>query len=151
MRFVFLVVAFVTFLLDRVTKILAVKELHHPVDLIPGFLTLRFVENRGAAFSLFAGSSETVRKLFLLVIPVAVVLAVFYYAFTRRELSLRLSVALGLIAGGALGNLYDRFLKGSVVDFIDFHLGSYHYPTFNVADVGVFLGTVLLIFSLRKS
>ena len=151
MRFVFLVVAFVTFLLDRVTKILAVKELHHPVDLIPSFLTLRFVENRGAAFSLFAGSSETVRKLFLLVIPVAVVLAVFYYAFTRRDLSLRLSVALGLIAGGALGNLYDRFLRGSVTDFIDFHLGSYHYPTFNVADVGVFLGTVLLIFSFRKS
>jgi len=151
MRFVFLVVAFVTFLLDRVTKILVVKELHHPVDLIPGFLTLRFAENRGAAFSLFAGSSETVRKLFLLVIPVAVVLAVFYYAFTRRELSLKLSVALGLIAGGALGNLYDRFLRGSVTDFIDFHLGSYHYPTFNVADVGVFLGTVLLVFSFRKS
>ncbi len=151
MRFVFLFVVFITFLLDRVTKILAVKEFHHPIDVIPGFFTLRFAENRGAAFSLFAGSNEVVRKLFLLVIPVVVILAVFYYAFTKREQSFRLSVALGLIAGGALGNLYDRFLKGSVIDFIDFHFGSYHYPTFNVADVGVFLGTVLLVFSFRRS
>ena len=151
MRFLFFAVTLVTFFLDRLTKFLVVAELHRPLDLIPGFLSFWVTKNRGAAFSLFSEGNEFIRKVFLLIIPVLVVIGIFYYVLSRKDLNLRLSVSLGLIAGGALGNLYDRFFNGGVVDFIDLHFGSYHYPTFNVADVGVFLGTLLLIFSFRRS
>jgi len=151
MRWTFLITVFLTFLLDRITKFLAVKEFYHPVSVIPGLFSLRLAENRGAAFSLFSSGNEVVRKLFLLFIPAAVVLFIFYYAFSRKDLNYKLSISLGLIAGGALGNLYDRIFYGRVVDFIDFHFRNYHYPTFNVADMGVFIGTLLLLVSYRKS
>jgi len=151
MRWTFLLTVFLTFLLDRITKFLAVKELYHPVSVIPSLFSLRLAENRGAAFSLFSSGNEVVRKLFLLFIPAAVVLFIFYYAFSRKDLNYKLSISLGLIAGGALGNLYDRIFYGRVVDFIDFHFRNYHYPTFNVADMGVFIGTLLLLVSYRKS
>lgn len=151
MRAVFLLTLFLTFLLDRVTKFWALKELHRPISVIPGLFSLSLAENRGAAFSLFSGGNEVIRKIFLLLIPLFVVLGIFYYVFKRENLSPVLSVSLGLIAGGALGNLYDRFFNGKVVDFIDFHFRNFHYPTFNVADVGVFVGTVLLIFFYRRS
>ncbi len=151
MRKLFIFTALSVFILDRLTKLWAVRELHQPISVIPGFFSLRLAENRGAAFSLFSGGNEFMRKLFLLVIPVSVVLAIFYYVFTRKELNRSLSISLGLIAGGALGNLYDRFFNGRVVDFIDFHFRNFHYPTFNVADVGVFIGTVLLLILYRKS
>ena len=151
MRKLFIFTALSVFVLDRLTKLWAVRELHQPISVIPGFFSLRLAENRGAAFSLFSGGNEFVRKLFLLVIPVVVVLAIFYYVFTRKELNRGLSFSLGLIAGGALGNLYDRLLSGRVVDFIDLHFKNYHYPTFNVADVGVFAGTLFLLILYRKS
>ncbi len=62
-----------------------------------------------------------------------------------------LSVALGLVAGGALGNVIDRILYGAVVDFLDFHIGDWHWPAFNVADSAITVGVVLLILDSLKS
>lgn len=138
-----------SFLFDRVTKFLAVELLRSPLILIPGVLDLRIAENRGAAFSIFSGSSEPVRKLFLIVLPVLVVLGIFLYSFKNRP-SPPVQLSLGLIAGGALGNLYDRIIYGKVVDFIDFHVGSWHYPTFNIADVAVSLGVLILLLFYGK-
>ena len=149
MKYSFLVALVASFLADRVTKILALKYLlNHPVPVVPGFFSLRLAENSGAAFSLFSDGNELVRLFFLVLVPLGVVVYIFYYAF-KREPSPVLSVSLGLIAGGALGNLYDRILSGKVVDFFDFYLKSFHYPTFNVADVCVFLGTLTLLFFRR--
>ncbi|RUM91695.1 MAG: signal peptidase II [Thermovibrio sp.] len=150
MRTIFLLTSLTTFFFDRVTKFLALKELNHPVEVIPGFFSLRLAENRGAAFSIFSTGSEPVRKFFLIVVPLLICIYIIYYVLKNR-LSLRISISLGLIFGGALGNLYDRVFSGKVLDFLDFYIGNYHYPTFNVADVAVFLGTVLLILSWRKS
>jgi signal peptidase II len=150
MRTIFLLTSLITFFLDRITKFLALKELNHPVEVIPGFLSLRLAENRGAAFSIFSTGSEPVRKFFLIVVPLLICIYILYYVLKNR-LSPKISISLGLIFGGALGNLYDRVFIGKVLDFLDFYIGNYHYPTFNVADVAVFLGTVLLILSWRKS
>jgi signal peptidase II len=150
MRTIFLLTSLITFFLDRITKFLALKELNHPVEVIPGFLSLRLAENRGAAFSIFSTGSEPVRKFFLIVVPLLICIYILYYILKNR-LSPKISISLGLIFGGALGNLYDRVFIGKVLDFLDFYIGNYHYPTFNVADVAVFLGTVLLILSWRKS
>ncbi|SMO33643.1 signal peptidase II [Balnearium lithotrophicum] len=150
MRTIFLLTSLIIFFLDRVTKFLALKELNHPVEVIPGFFSLRLAENRGAAFSIFSTGSEPVRKFFLIVVPLLICIYILYYVLKNR-LSPRISISLGLIFGGALGNLYDRVFSGKVLDFLDFYIGNYHYPTFNVADVAVFLGTVALILSWRKS
>ena len=152
MRALLLITALVSFLLDRLTKLWAVKTLSTgTITVIPGLFELRYAENRGAAFSLFSSAPEPLRKLFLLLIPLLITLFVLYYGLFKVKDRLG-ALALGLILGGALGNIYDRLFYGRVVDFLDFYFKSYHYPTFNLADVSVFLGVLLLIYrSLRES
>jgi signal peptidase II len=130
------------FLLDRVTKLWAERTLaDHPIDVIGGVLTLRFTTNSGGAFSL-GRSAPWFFAAATLVVSALIVLT----AFHRR--SVLSSVALGLILGGALGNLADRALRGpglrgQVVDFIDFHV----WPVFNAADSAVVIGAILLAVS----
>lgn len=100
---------------------------------------MRHLENKGAAFSILQG-----KTIFLILMVSIVSLAILYFLIKYKHKFLRLS--LSLILGGALGNLYDRiFSGGSVVDFLEFHFGSYVFPTFNVADILVVVGTILLM------
>ncbi len=146
----FFLTTFAIFALDRISKVLAVKLLSGKVKvLIPGLLDLRVAENKGAAFSLLSEGNELVRKFFLIAVPVFVLLGITAYVLKRKPDS-SVKFALGLIAGGAMGNLYDRVVYGKVVDFIDFHLGGWHYPTFNVADMAVSLGVLILIIFFRN-
>jgi signal peptidase II len=132
------------YLLDRLTKVWAEHTLPGaPVDLIPGVLTLRFTTNSGGAFSLgrsapwlFAGATIIVSG------------AIMATAFRHRNLLA--AFALGLILGGALGNLTDRIVRGPgltgrVVDFVDLHV----WPIFNVADTAIVVGAILLAISAR--
>jgi signal peptidase II len=144
-------VAVLSFIMDRVTKLAAEKFLFGKVfSVIPGFFDLRYAENRGAAFSIFSDSNDVVRKLFLLIIPAIVVVWIFYYILFKSVNNRFFALGLGLILGGAAGNLYDRIVYGKVIDFLDFYITSYHWPTFNVADVSVFLGCFLVVFSYYK-
>jgi signal peptidase II len=127
--------------IDRVTKVLAESHLQGrpPVELIPGGLQLRFTTNPGGAFGLF-GNLSVLFVVFSVVVIAVVILA-------SRNLPGRLSaVALGLILGGAVGNLTDRLIRGDgfrgeVVDFIDFHV----WPVFNAADSAIVIGAALLL------
>ena len=116
------------------------------IPVIRGFFYLVHVGNTGAAWSLFSGRSPA-----LAVFAVATLAAIFLW---RRALGLRATstqVCFGLLCGGILGNLVDRLVRHHVVDFIDLYFGSYHYPTFNVADSGICVGVILyLIFSFRS-
>jgi len=151
-RLCFLGVSLLIFLLDRFTKAWALKELSSKsINVIPGLFDFRLAHNSGAAFSIFSSSSEPVRKLFLILIPALIALFVLYYGLFRAKDRLT-CLSLSFIFGGALGNLYDRALFNRVVDFIDFHFKSYHYPTFNIADVFIFIGVILLVArSFRES
>ena len=132
--------------LDRVTKTLAERFLAEgpPIELIPRVLQLRFTTNPGGAFGLFGGLG------WLFVAFGAVVAAVVLLA-SRNLPSWASAVGLGLVLGGALGNLTDRFIRGpgfsgEVVDFIDLHI----WPVFNLADSAIVLGAgVLVVASLR--
>lgn len=116
------------------------------IEIIPGFFHLVHVGNPGAAWSMFQGYSKLL-GLFALVTLVAIFI-------WRRSLGLRLmpvQISFGLLCGGILGNLIDRLLHGHVIDFLDFHFGSYTYPTFNIADSGICVGVVLyLIYSFKN-
>lgn len=134
-------------ILDQLTKIWILRsfELYESREIIPGFFNLVYVTNTGAAFSMLAGVDSPWRHYFFLGVGV-VACAGLTVAYYRIRAAHRLyPLALGLIAGGALGNLIDRLRYGAVIDFLDFHLGGYHWPAFNVADSAICVGAVLFL------
>ena len=149
-----LLISLVVFVADRLTK---VWVSHHillggAIPIVPHVLRITHWTNDGAAFSLFADSASphAVRwglVTFTLIAAVAVLVALVRLG-NRFSVT---SVALALILAGALGNVHDRIAYGSVVDFIEVHVLSYHWPDFNVADSAVVTGACLLLLdSLRN-
>ncbi len=139
-------------LLDQVTKFLVISALplHSVREIIPGVFNLVHVRNPGAAFSILAGASPAWRHG-LLVGLTLFVLAIILFAYGKVPASDRWTrTAYSLITGGALGNLVDRIRIGEVIDFVDVHVGSAHWPAFNVADSAISVGAVLLVVSLFK-
>lgn len=130
-------------LLDVATKQIAVRSLtHRSVPLIGDWLSLHLVYNRGAAFGIHVG--EYSRWVFMTLALIALVVLGSMVRQTGVAQHLRLT-SLALICGGAVGNLIDRIRDGrGVVDFIDVWIGPFHWPTFNVADMAVSCGAILL-------
>ena len=109
---------------------------------ITGFFNLVEVWNRGVSFGIFASSSPwTPVLLSALAIGISIVLLV----WLRKAETLLLSIALGIVIGGAVGNVIDRILWGHVFDFLDFHIAGYHWPAFNVADSAITIGVALIL------
>lgn len=136
--------AAVLVVVDQLTKLWAVTALAprpSPVPLLGSVLDLEYVQNNGVAFSLLAG--QTV--LFVFIALAIVVIGTLYWR-TRDTASLPLKLTFGLILGGAVGNLLDRFTRGYVVDFIHFHIDAigFNFAVFNVADSGITVGVFLL-------
>ena len=124
---------------DRIIKYLAVHYLK-PLQTVPiwkGIFSLTYVENRGAAFGILQN-----KRWFLVALPLAIIAAIVIYLITHREDSLLSKICLAVILGGAIGNLLDRILFGSVVDMFQFVF--IDFPVFNVADTAVVCGTILL-------
>jgi signal peptidase II len=138
--------------LDQLTKILVVLKLPlgSQVPLIPGFLNLVHVRNKGAAFGLMSGwSTEFVWLFFVAVIGlVLVVLGCLLWRLPDDQWPAALGYS--LILTGALGNLIDRVRLGEVVDFIDVYWGRYHWPAFNVADSLVCVGAAVMVWVIIR-
>ena len=133
---------------DQVTKfvILNTMPLYHSITVIPGCFNIVHIHNPGGAFGVFATQSDTVRKiLFLVISSFAACFVLYFYNRTPRNYPL-LASGFALIFGGAIGNIIDRIYLGKVVDFLDFYIGPYHWPTFNVADSAITVGVGLLLF-----
>jgi len=153
-------IAALVVIIDQLTKLWIMTNfgLHEQQNVISGFFNLVYVTNTGAAFGFLAGSKSWLRQVFFVGVAV-VALGVIVYAYGHLKRQGRIFVyALGLIGGGAIGNLIDRLRFGSVVDFLDFYFGSYHWPAFNAADsaitvgVGLFmLGTLLQHMEEKRS
>ncbi len=142
--------AAVVLLADRVSKALLVDLLlergFQPLELAP-FLRLVMVRNAGVSFGLLNDGQELTRWLLVAFAAVAA-LALFFW-MARRGTGRLQGLALGLVAGGALGNAIDRVLHGTVADFFDFHVGGWSWPAFNLADSAIVVGiAVLLVDSL---
>jgi signal peptidase II len=140
--------------LDQLTKILVDHELTYAdrIPVIEGFFYLTHVRNTGAAFGLFSNSPEPMRLVFFVGISVVAIGIIFSF-FRKLAPGERLSaLALGLILGGAVGNLIDRVTRGEVVDFLHFRLwGGYSWPDFNLADSFIVVGVALLVLELLAS
>ncbi len=148
----FIIPVGVLVVLDQLTKYFIARSI--PVNtgfaVIPGFFNVVYVRNSGGAFSLFAGAGHHWAVYGLAAISIAVVAAI-AYAFVKtgsRDYWTRISYI--CVAGGAAGNLIDRIRFGEVTDFLDFHAGNLHWPAFNMADIAISTGAVMLVISLLR-
>ena len=139
-----LIVASIVLMLDFVTKRWVEAALFYGEHIpLTSFFNLVLAYNAGAAFSFLSDATGWQRWFFSAIAARASVLIVY---LLRKHVAEKLfCVALSLVLGGALGNLWDRITLGHVVDFLDFHVGGYHWPAFNVADSAIFIGAMLLI------
>lgn len=132
---------------DQVTKyvIKLNLSLHDHIVVLDHFFNITHILNPGGAFGFFAGKSPELRRFIFLFLSSLVALFVVWFYKKCAETYIFLSYGLALIFGGALGNLIDRFLYGKVVDFLDFYIGSLHWPAFNIADSAISIGMGILI------
>ena len=141
----FLFVACLVVLADQVTKAMVVSNLNlyevRPV--LQEFFNITYITNTGAAFGFMAGSDKW-RHIFFQVISIVALGGLVYLYRSSRNRSYPLLWGISLVFGGALGNLIDRIRYRSVIDFLDFYVGSYHWPAFNLADSAITVGGVLL-------
>jgi signal peptidase II len=145
----YLLASFGLYMVDQSTKAWAVRALRLGNDrtIIHGFLDLVYAENRGIAFGQLQEGGSFGRWFFV-VLAIAAALAVFYYFLRTPRNDDRVLGACALLLAGIAGNLTDRARLGYVIDFIAIHAGSYHWPTFNVADASISIGALLLAYDL---
>ncbi len=149
----YLVAAGAVFLIDQTTKAWAIRKLRFEGDreIIPGFLNFAYAQNTGVAFSMFNDYGDTGRWVLSGIAFIASALVLYFFWKTPRSDD-RILGALALLLAGIVGNVLDRARLGFVIDFIDVQFGSWHYPTFNVADMAICIGAGILILDmfLRK-
>jgi signal peptidase II len=145
----YLLASFGIYMVDQSSKAWAVRALRLGDDrtIIRGFLDFVYTENRGIAFGQLQESGSFGRWFFV-VLAVAAALAVLYYFLRTPRIDDRVLGACALLLAGIAGNLTDRVRLGYVIDFIVLHAGSWHWPTFNVADASISVGAFLLAFDL---
>jgi signal peptidase II len=147
-------VAMVVVLLDQATKgwILAKVPLYKSIAIIPGLFNITHVHNPGGAFGFLAQNGSPWRHWIFLGASLLAVIMIIYFHHQTPPSHPFLALGLSLIFGGAIGNLIDRLRLGEVVDFLDFYIATYHYPTFNIADSAVTIGVGIFIIHivLRK-
>ncbi len=147
MRKYHILIATLIVTLDRMTKFLVADRisLHDSVDVFPGMFRLTHVQNQGAAFGLFAESPSEWKVKILILFSLAALGVVSTLLWKNGNALNATAIALSLVFGGALGNLWDRVASGRVIDFLDFYMGSHHWPAFNIADSAIVVGALLLL------
>jgi signal peptidase II len=145
----YLLSSFGIYMVDQVTKAWAARTLRRGDErsVIPGFFDLIYTENRGIAFGQLQ-EGGTLGRWFFVILAIAAAIAVLYYFLRTPRNDDRVLGACALLLAGILGNLTDRMRLGYVIDFIALHAGSYHWPTFNVADASITIGALLLAYDL---
>lgn len=137
---IWIVISVIFVAVDQIIKYLVVQNISPTeiVEAIPRVLNLVYVENTGAAFSILSG------KVYILgIVSIVVCFAMVWYLVTKKPKNKLLLVSLGMILGGAAGNLIDRVFRGYVIDFLE--PAFMNFPVFNIADIAINVGAVLLI------
>jgi signal peptidase II len=147
-RLLFLVlIALMVLVTDQATKqaVVAAIPLGSGLEIVPGYLNIVHVRNPGAVFGIMSEGSSDFRVGFFILISLVALVIVIWMVRTSPSLERHLLLAYSLFFGGALGNLVDRIYYGEVIDFIDAHWGTLHWPAFNVADSALTVGAGLFM------
>ncbi len=141
-----LIISTIALALDQITKTIAAifLNLNIPFVIIPNIFNLTLTHNEGAAWGLFSNAKYIIA---IGTIIAMIVIYHFIYCFKKNK---RNTLAFGLLIGGLSGNLIDRIFTGYVIDFFDFNIFGYDYPVFNVADICIVIGVILLIIAILK-
>src|SRR5581483_4207857 len=152
-RAIHLLLSLFVVLLDRWTKRLVAARIsmYAHIQVIPGFFRITHTENTGAAFSLFADSPSHWKTALLIGFSIIAMVVVLLLLWKQKHGPTLSGVALALILGGAVGNLWDRVASGRVVDFLLFYIRQYQWPVFNLADSAIVAGASLLIIEILFS
>lgn len=139
-------IAILVLALDQISKVVmeSILKLGISKAIIPSFFNLTLCHNEGVAWGLFANNK------ILIAIGTLIAIAMIYHFIFCFKNNLRNDVAFGLVIGGMAGNLIDRVCFGYVRDFLDFYIFNYDYPVFNIADVAIVIGIILLIYAVIK-
>ena len=146
----FILIILFIFALDQVSKLIIIHtlRLHESLTLINGFFNIVHVRNRGMVFGIMNKPDVNLGFYILIVATVIAIILLIYWFVKLQEGEWRLRLGLSLILGGAFGNLTDRLRLREVVDFLDFFIGSHHWPAFNIADASLTVGTIWIAASL---
>src|ERR1700756_450799 len=149
-RAVHFLLALFVLLLDRWTKhLVAIRiSMYDHIQIIPGFFRITHTENTGAAFSLFADSPSHWKTAMLISFSVVAMIVVSILLWKQSRALTMTGIALSLILGGAVGNLWDRAASRRVVDFLLFYVKTYQWPVFNLADSAIVVGASLLVLEI---
>ena len=139
-KVLFFIITVVLMLTDQISKLIINLTLTNPIQIIPNILYFDKVCNSGAAFSILQDNT-----IFLILITLAILMCIIYFVI-KKELSKLEIISLGIISGGAIGNLIDRLFSSCVIDFIN--LDFIKFPIFNLADIFINIGVIILIISI---
>ena len=142
-----ILISLIALVIDMLSKVL-VKHfifLGQRIKIIKNLFYITYVKNTGAAFSIFRNNT-----LFLIILSIVIIGLLFYYLSKKIYLSKLENISYGLILGGAIGNLFDRIIYGYVIDFIDIYIFKFDYPVFNIADMAIVIGVIILIIDLFR-
>lgn len=144
-----MVAALLTVAADRLTKIWIVRNfsLYQSKEVVEGFFRITYLLNRGAAFGILSEGNAVWVRPFLVVVSLFAIFLIVYLTVITEDYRYLSRISLGLILGGAVGNLADRILQGGVVDFLDFYLRGHHWPPFNIADMAITVGVFIFLIS----
>ena len=137
----------IVFIIDQLIKNI-VKSYLSRVVVIPNFFELIYAENDGVAFSMLSGN-----KVFIITLSLCLTFILIYYLKkdVKQNNNGKLnSIAYGLLFGGIIGNLFDRLVRGVVIDYISFNIFGYRFPIFNIADITIIIGVILMILSSKE-
>lgn len=132
-------------LLDQIVKIIVnnCMALYDEIKLIPNFFSIYYVKNTGAAFSILENNTT-----FLIFLTIIFILIIHKYIKTEKEFTKLSSISLGLVLGGMFGNLIDRIIHQGVIDYLSFEFFGYGFPVFNIADIGICCGVILMFIDM---
>ena len=138
-------ISLITVLLDQIIKYIVMSNmtLHQEIKLIPNFFSLYYLKNTGAAFSILGN-----KTIILILVSIFCLIIIKNAIKKLKRVNTLTIISLGIMTGGIIGNLFDRILYKSVIDYLSFNIFSYNFPVFNLADIGITVGAILLIIDL---
>ena len=135
-------ISFICILIDQIIKLIISINMNvaDSINVIKNFFRITYLQNTGAAFSIFSGN-----RIFLILITLVALLLIYFILIKGKEITKVETICYGLLIGGIIGNLIDRVRIGYVIDYLDFNFGSYHYPVFNFADICIVVSAIILL------